>query len=67
MTKQAQQKMVDENFELKKEIHELRCRYGDLADLVSEVACDYEAKREMVFLGDLVRKYRQQQQQHAND
>ena len=65
MTKQDKEKyiqLLSENLELKREVHELRCRYGDLADLVSEVASDFEQGRELTFLVDLVRMYRKQQE-----
>ena len=53
--------VIEENADLKRDLHELRCRYGDLADLVGEVACDFEAGKELTFLADLVKLYRKQQ------
>ena len=54
-------KLLGEKAELEKELHKLLCRYGDLADLVVEVACDYERGKELVFLPELVKKIREQQ------
>lgn len=61
MTDQIKTRLIEENEELKRELHALRCRYGDLADLVSEIAFDYEAGNELVFIAELVKLYRKQQ------
>jgi hypothetical protein len=56
-------RLIEENAELKRDLHELRCRHGDLADLVGEVALDFEAGQELAFLVELVKLYRKQQEQ----